>query len=386
MATQYVAPQAGSGGVNLRSKPQVDASTLVGTLNEGARLELDRQGADWNSAKVYVATQVAGAVGNVVKPLAGWDTINIRSAPSTDPSTDVGDLNSSQGLELIGDPTNGWFTVRVYLSAQYSMVVGDQPQPQPQPQPAPGGLSVPSGSPVTLVELQALSLTPARHLTAPAGAAQAAFSAADIWNQYGGFLEPLSAKIGVDKAVAVAVISVESGGRRLGPDGRMIIRFENHLFWANWGKNNPGAFNQYFVFDQNTTWKGHQYRTQPNGPWLDVHQNHYSEWATFNFASTLDAHAAKLSISMGLTQILGSNNRVIGYDSVEAMFAAYDADVKFQLLGFFNFVKNDPRQINALRNRDYVGFARIYNGPGQPDYYGGLIKGVVDGFNVLVAA
>ena len=41
------------------------------------------------------------------------------------------------------------------------------------------------------------------------------------------------------------------------------------------------------------------------------------------------------------------------------------------------------RQIDALRNRDYVGFARIYNGPGQPDFYGGLIKGVVDGFGVL---
>ena len=65
------------------------------------------------------------------------------------------------------------------------------------------------------------------------------------------------------------------------------------------------------------------------------------------------------------------------------MFAAFAADEKFQLLGFFNFVKNDQRQITALRNRDYVGFARIYNGPGQPDVYGGLIKGVVDGFGTL---
>ena len=113
MPTQYLAPQAGSGGVNLRSRPQVDASTLLGTLSEDTKLELDRQGPDWNTAKVYVAAQVAGAVGNAVKVLPGWDTINIRSAPSTDPSTDVGDLNSSQSLELIGGPTNGWFTARV---------------------------------------------------------------------------------------------------------------------------------------------------------------------------------------------------------------------------------------------------------------------------------
>jgi hypothetical protein len=66
------------------------------------------------------------------------------------------------------------------------------------------------------------------------------------------------------------------------------------------------------------------------------------------------------------------------------MFAAFAADETFQLLGFFNFVRNDQRQIAALQNRDYAGFARIYNGTGQPDFYGGLIDGVMDGFGILV--
>ncbi len=379
MATQFVAPQAGSGGVNLRSKPQVDASTLVGTLNEGVKLELDKQGTDWNTGRVYVSTQVAGVSGGTVSALSGWDTINIRNAPSTDPSTDVGDLKQGQSLEFISGPTTGWLVARVYLSAQFSTVVDDQPQPTPPLD----GLDVPSGSPLTLAELQAMALAPTRKLTAPGGAAQAALNAARIWNKYGGVLEPLSAKIGIDKAVAVAVIAVESGGSGLGPDGRMIIRFENHLFWTYWGKANPAGYNQHFVFDQNTSWKGHKYRPQPNGPWLEVHQNQNSEWAAFNFASTIDAGAAKKSISMGLVQIMGFNHRAIGYASPDAMFAAFAADEKFQLLGFFNFVKNDQRQINALRNRDFVGFARIYNGPGQPDFYGGLIKGVVGGFGTL---
>jgi hypothetical protein len=380
MATQFVTPQAGSGGVNLRNKPQVDASTMVGTLNEGVKLELDKQGADWNTGKVYVSTQVAGASSGMASALPGWDTINIRNAPSTDPSTDVGDLNKGQSLELISGPTNGWLIARVYLSGQFSQVISDQPAPPPPLD----GLDVPSGSPLTLAELKAMSLAPSRKLNAPGGAGQSALNAARIWNKYGGVFEPLSAKIGIDKAVAVAVIAVESGGSGLGPDGRMIIRFENHLFWSYWGKNNAAAYAQYFVFDQNTSWKGHQYCPQPNGPWLDVHQNQNSEWAAFNFASTIDATAAKKSISMGLTQILGSNYRAIGYASPDAMFAAFAADEKFQLLGFFNFVKNDQRQITALQNRDFAGFARIYNGPGQPDFYGGLIKGVVDGFGMLV--
>ncbi len=382
MATLYITPQAGSGGVNLRNKPQVDPSTLLGTLNEGVKLELDQQGSEWNTAKVYVSSQVAGASGGVVSVLPGWDTINIRLAPNIDPSTDVGDLNKGQGLEFISGPTNGWFIARVYLAAQFSQVIGDQPTPPPPP--PPGGLDVPSGSPLTLAELQALSLSPAKKLNAPSGAGQSALNAARIWNKYGGMLEPLSARIGIDKGVAVAVIAVESGGSGMGPDGRMIIRFENHLFWSYWGKNNANIYNQYFVFNQNTSWQGHQYRPQSNGPWLDVHQNQNSEWAAFNLAATLDALAAKKSISMGLTQILGSNYGAIGYASPDAMFAAFAADEKFQLLGFFNFVKNDQRQITALRNRDYVGFARIYNGPGQPDVYGGLIKGVVDGFGTLV--
>jgi hypothetical protein len=378
MSTQFLTPQTGSGGVNLRNRPQVDASTLLGTLNEGVKIELDKQGQDWNTGKVYVSTQVAGASGGAVTALPGWETINIRNAPNTDPSTDVGDLNQGQALELISGPINGWLVARVYLSAQYSQVISDQPVPPP-----PDGLDVPSGSPLTLAELQALPLTPARQLNPPGGAGQSALNAARIWNKYGGFLEPLSAKIGIDKAVAVAVIAVESGGSGMGPDGRMIIRFENHLFWTFWGKANAAAYNQYFVFDQNTSWQGHKYRTQSNGPWLEVHQNQNSEWAAFNLASTIDATAAKKSISMGLTQIMGFNNRTIGYASPDAMFAAFASNEKFQLLGFFNFVKSDQRQIDALRNRDFVGFARIYNGPGQPDFYGGLIKGVVDGFGTL---
>ncbi len=379
MSTQLLTPQAGSGGVNLRSKGLLDPSTLLGTLNEGVKIELDKQGTDWNTGKVYVSVQVASASGGAVSALPGWDTINIRTGASTDPSTDVGDLNKGQSLELISGPANGWYIARVYLSAEYSQVVSDQPAPQPPP----GGLDVPSGSPLTLTELQAMSLAPARKLNAPSGAGQSALNAARIWNKYGGVLESLAVRIGIDKGAAVAVIAVESGGSGMGPDGRLIIRFENHLFWAYWGKVNPAAYNQYFIFDQNTSWKGHQYRIQPNGPWLDVHQNQNSEWAAFNLASTIDATAAKKSISMGLTQILGSNYRAIGYVSPDAMFAAFSADEKFQLLGFFNFVKNDQRQITALQNRDYVGFARIYNGPGQPDFYGGLIKGVVDGFGTL---
>lgn len=371
-----VTPKGGSGGVTVRLAPHIDPATTLGTLKEGARLELDAPGADWHTAKVYVAMSVAETIEHQLKPKSNWETINVRSTPRTDPSTDVGDLAQAQRLEVIGS-IEDWFIARVYVSAQFTDILN------PDQSSAPSGLDVPRGSPLTLAELQALSLPPAQRRVAPANAAQAAFTAARIWNKYGGVLEPLANKIGIDVGAAVAVVAIESGGSGLGPDGRLIIRFENHLFWFNWGKANAAAFNQFFQFDQTVTWRGHKFRTQATAQWQDVHANQASEWAALTHARTLDDQAAKKSISMGLVQILGSNHRAIGYDTVDAMFDAFSTDERFQLLGFFNFVKNDQRQVNALQAKDFTAFARIYNGPGQPEHYGNLIKGVFDGFKTL---
>jgi hypothetical protein len=376
----FVTPQAGSGGVIIRLAPQIDPATKVGALNEGARLELDTAGAEWHSAKVYVAMSVADTIDQHLKPKGTLDAINIRSAPRTDPGTDVGDLAQSQRLELIST-TDDWFIARVYVSAQFTDILNPIEPAQPDQ-----ALDVPHGSPLTLAELQALPLTPAQRHNAPANATQAAFTAARIWNKYGGVLDPLANKIGIDAGTAVAVVAIESGGNGFSADGRVIIRFENHLFWFNWGKANAAAFNQFFQFDQIVNWRGHKYRTLASAPWQDVHADQASEWAALAQARILDDRAAKLSISMGLVQILGSNYRAIGYDTVDAMFDAFSADERFQLLSFFNFVKHDPRQVNALQANDFTAFARIYNGPGQPEYYGGLIKGVYDGFNLLQSA
>ncbi|MFN8596923.1 MAG: N-acetylmuramidase domain-containing protein [Anaerolineae bacterium] len=378
MTVVTVSPQPGSGGVFIRSVPRVENATQIGQLAEGVALELDTKGAEWHAAKVYVAASVAEVDGGFVKPASGSLSINIRAEPRIDPATDIGDVQQGQQLELIGSIEN-WFIARVFVTARFT-VISDQSDGTPQP------IDVPHNSPLTLAELQALSLTPAQRRTAPANATQAAFTAARIWNKYGGVIEPLANKIGIDSGAAVAVVAVESGGSGLGPDGRAVIRFENHLFWFNWGKAHADQYNQFFQFDQTTSWRGHKFRTDPKGQWQDVHTNQASEWAAFAHARSLDDHAAKLSISMGLVQILGSNFRAIGYDTVDAMFDAFSADERFQLLGFFNFVKNDQRQVTALQANDFTAFARIYNGPGQPDFYGGLIKGVFDGFKTLQTA
>ena len=372
-------PRAGTGGVSLRLAPRIEAATRLGILPEGARLELEAAGSDWHTGRVYVARSVAETIENQVRPQSTAGAINIRSKPQIDPNTDVGDLLPNQQLELIA-ATSDWYVGRVYVSAQFTDII------QPDQAVGPIGPAVPQGSPLTPAELQALSLTPAQRRSAPAGAAQPAVTAARIWNKYGGVLEPLANQIGLEPGVAVAVVAVESGGSGFGADGRMIIRFENHLFWFNWGQANAATFNQFFQFDQAVMWRGHKFRVRAEAPWQDVHVNQAGEWAAFAQAQALADQAARKSISMGLVQILGSNHRAIGYDTVDAMFEAFSADERYQLLGFFNFVKNDQRQVNALRAGDFTAFARIYNGPGQPQFYGDLIKGVFDGFKTLQAA
>ncbi|MGQ9904420.1 MAG: N-acetylmuramidase domain-containing protein [Anaerolineae bacterium] len=377
----YVTPKAGSGGVNLRSQPFIDPTTRIGFLPEGARLVLEEAGTDWHAGRVYVSTQFAEAIGDAFVTLRpGAISVNVRSAPVLNDATDVGDLNAGQRLELIqwvGD----WLLARAYVSAQFSDVVTDSgSEPKPPKPSTPSGLLTPD-------QVRALPLVPAALREVPPGLNQNHIRAARIWNQYGGLLEPLAASIGIEPAVAVAVVAAESGGRGFGADGRMIIRFENHVFWALWGRNNSSAFHALFAFNSDVHWQGHKFRVNPNAPWQDVHTgSQSSEWDAFHVAAALNANAAKRSISMGLPQIMGFNHSRIGYDTVEAMFDAFSADERWQLLGMFAFIVANPALPAALQQGDFLAFAKGYNGPGQADFYAGLIRAVRDAFLTLPAS
>ena len=66
--------------------------------------------------------------------------------------------------------------------------------------------------------------------------------------------------------------------------------------------------------------------TRSPGNAYGIHVNADGEWSVFEFARTFDDDAAKLSISMGLPQIMGFNYRSVGYESVDAMFDAFSRD------------------------------------------------------------
>jgi hypothetical protein len=142
----------------------------------------------------------------------------------------------------------------------------------------------------------------------------------------------------IPAAVALAIFRIESGGKAFGKDGRMIIRYEPHIF-AKYSPTRVEAT------------RGGQ----------------AAEWDNFARASAVDPHAAKLSISMGAAQVMGFNFKMVGFPTVEAMFDALSKSEDAQIVSFFDFVKNRGIE-EAARKGDWTTFARAYNGAGQQGY------------------
>lgn len=226
---------------------------------------------------------------------------------------------------------------------------------------------------------------PANEIVEPDGSSEAA-SVSRAWALHGGLLSTLSARVGIDVGCAVAVLCVESGGAGFGADGRMIIRFENHVFRREWGSR---TVDRYFRQATNRPWEGHLFRENETTPWTTFHGRQAMEWRVFEFARRKNATAAMRSISMGAPQIMGFNHRRLGYDSVEAMFERFNADVRFQIIGLFDFLTGgaaDSQMLAALRARDFGRFASGYNGPGQAAIYGALIDRHCERFEALQQA
>jgi hypothetical protein len=201
------------------------------------------------------------------------------------------------------------------------------------------------------------------------------------WNHYGEFLKAISKILKIDPGTALALLAVETGGRGFGNNGRMIIRFANHVFWEYWGVKNKQIFDLHFRFDPNARWKGHQWReNSQEDRWHQLNgKDQNIEWNAFGFAYNLNNTAARLSISMGRPQIMGFNYHLLGFDSVHDMYEAFLASERNQIICFFDFIKGrnmSSEKLYALQSQDFEAFASLYNGPGKAKKFGKLIKDV----------
>jgi|CXWL01.1.fsa_nt_gi hypothetical protein len=291
-------------------------------------------------------------------------TLNLRPDPST-ALPPLAKLPRGSAVEIL-ETLGGWYRVRTdhgdgFVRGDYVMLA--------DPAPTPAFL----GQRADLLAIP-LAATPP---LATAGLAGPALGAARAWNRHGGLLRPVAAELAMRPSAAVAVLVVESGGNGFGADGRLLIRFENHVFFDQWGAANPKTFARYFQFDATRRWTGHTFRAAANRPFARFHGTQAGEWNAFEVARGQNAPAALRAISMGAPQIMGFNHGRVGYDSAADMFDAFAASAAAQILAMFDFIKGPGAtspQLQALQRDQWEQFASLYNGPGNATAYGDRIR------------
>ncbi len=355
--------------LNIRAQASL-SSDVIGKLKKDDLVEIIKLQGDWYEIKYQDSNAFVAAkfiVEMVKTGVVNANLLNIRSLPNKD-SEKISRLTKDMEVTIV-DELDGWYKIKHkdgfgYVFSQFIDITSEV-------------------KPRTFLfqdrELLKVSLEPAKKIPEAGNRTQTIVKS--TYNKYGNLLALLSKKIGIELASAIAVLSVESGG--VGIDkGRALIRFENHLFYKYWGKDNEAVFNQHFKFDSGKNWLGHKFRKDADGEWIDFHGDQTTEYEVLNYARSLDDEKALLSISMGLPQILGSNSKIIGYDTVQEMFDNFNKDIRYHIFALFDFFS--PRMIKYLKNRDFVNFAKYYNGQGQAVRYGKFIQDYYEAFPKIV--
>ncbi|MBI1250875.1 MAG: DUF3380 domain-containing protein [Alphaproteobacteria bacterium] len=162
-----------------------------------------------------------------------------------------------------------------------------------------------------------------------------------------------------EAAAVQAVVEVESGpGGAYGPDGRPVILFEPHIF----SRLTQRRFDASHPNVSYPTWDRTKYPRSQSGRWDQLRE-----------AYALDEEAAVASASWGLFQIMGFNHQRCGFSTAKAFVADMAKSQVRQLAAFEAFVRSGNLD-DELQRKDWEGFARGYNGPGQVERYGRLMR------------
>ena len=171
------------------------------------------------------------------------------------------------------------------------------------------------------------------------------------------FFKQLGAYLSCEPAALKAVEEVESGG--LGgflPSGRPQILFEGHQFYKRLKESQSEAFAKKIATDFPDIcypkWDKTKYRGGE------------AEWERLTIARSVDPMIADMCASWGLTQVMGFNFALCDCKSIVEFVEKMCKSKEDQLELWFRFLKNTPTCINSLRKKDWVAFARAYNGPG----------------------
>jgi hypothetical protein len=238
-------------------------------------------------------------------------------------------------------------------------------------------VTAPTPQPVQGESATTLAPSADQLMVAPPNADANTVAVVNTWNRYGGLLAEQAKRLGIDPAIAVAVLVAESRGAAFGSDGRLIIRFEAHIFLHYCSDQSKARAEQCFRFDPTLTYREprqQMWRRDPNGDWQICHTGQQAdEWIVFDFARQIDDNAALMAISMGAPQVMGFNYATVGYPNVHAMFDAFRSSERSQIESLFRFMEVNGL-VDSVRNKEFRAFAKGYNGSDQIDLYAGIIQ------------
>lgn len=178
----------------------------------------------------------------------------------------------------------------------------------------------------------------------------------------------------IERAALVAVIEVESGGSGFLADGRPKILFEGHYLWKRLKTRgiNPAriaAAKPSLCFP---SWTRRWYRGGA-AEWTRVQD--VLAWASINAPTQFESYkkAAYESCSWGLFQLMGANYEAAGFESVYKFAKAHRESEARQLEAILVWMRGNGL-LAKLRAKDWAGFARGYNGPGQVPVYSARLR------------
>jgi len=188
------------------------------------------------------------------------------------------------------------------------------------------------------------------------------------------FIEAQSRILGIDPDYIRALLRVESGGSGFSPAGRLIIRFEAHVFDSL--TPNIDLYEKTLVYDKDEPWKYQEWRPSEDEDWRALHASQEEEWHAFQHFADVDRNASMRSIGMGAGQVMGFNYGGIGYASVQEMMESFsdsETGELNQVAAVFAYLYR-VGAVTALQNANWTRVAALYNGTGQVELYAGLFK------------
>lgn len=165
-------------------------------------------------------------------------------------------------------------------------------------------------------------------------------------------IETVAARIGVEPAALLAIAEVEAAGRAYATvSGRKepLIRFEGHYFDRRLPSSKRAAAREAGLAD-------------PKAGTVKNPTSQTARWAMLAKAAAIDHKAAHESVSWGLGQVMGAHWEWLGYPGIDALVAEARSGVSGQISLMARYI-DKAGLAAAIRRRDWVAFARAYNGP-----------------------